>query len=329
MAAEPVRTRRLSLRAKLVRLGTRLFIKPASRGRSLAASRKTFRFMARLAPPPPRGTKTTHIDAGGVPAESIVRPGALAGRHVLYLHGGGYCLGSPANYRHFSWRIADAARAPVLTIDYRLAPEYPFPGALEDAVKAYRWLLDRGAQEIVVMGESAGGGLTLALLMKLHDDRLPLPHAAVAISPWTDLALTGVSLTENADADPMLNTSDLPEFAANYVAGGDSLNPYISPLYGDPSGLPPVLMLVGSDEILRDDAVRMGEKLCRANPRSDLQVWPRMVHAWPLFATVMPEARAAVAEIGAFVERQLGAPGARRRQESPRAESPETGQGLP
>ena len=133
MAAEPVRTHRLSLRAKLVRLGTRLFIKPASRGRSLAASRKTFRFMARLAPPPPRGTKTTHIDAGGVPAESIVRPGALAGRHVLYLHGGGYCLGSPANYRHFSWRIADAARAPVLAIDYRLAPEHPFPAALEDA----------------------------------------------------------------------------------------------------------------------------------------------------------------------------------------------------
>ena len=214
MVAEPVRPRRISLRAELVRLGTRLIIKPASRGRSLAASRRTFRFMARLAPPPPRGTKTTHVDAGGVPAESIVRPGALAGRHVLYLHGGGYCLGSPANYRHFSWRIADAARAPVLAIAYRLAPEHPFPAALEDALTAYRWLIGRGAKEIVVMGESAGGGLVLALLMKLRDQELPLPAAAVAISPWTDLALTGASLADNADADPMLNTSDLPEFVA-------------------------------------------------------------------------------------------------------------------
>ncbi len=301
-----MRAHRLSLRARLVRLGTRWFIKRSSRGRSLAAARKTFRGMARLAPPAPRGTKTTRVDAGGVPAESIVRPGAVADRHVLYLHGGGYCLGSPANYRHFSWRIADVARAPVLAIEYRLAPEHPFPGALEDALAAYRWLIDRGAKEVVVMGESAGGGLTLALLMKLRDERLPQPDAAVVMSPWTDLALTGASLAENGTADPMLNTSDLPEFVAYYVAGADPRNPYVSPLYGDPSGLPPVLTLAGSDEILRDDAVRTAEKLCSANPRSELQVWPHMVHAWPLFAPVMPEARAAVAEIGSFVQRVLG-----------------------
>ncbi len=159
------------------------------------------------------------------------------------------------------------------------------------------------------MGKSAGGGLTLALLMKLRDESLPLPRAAVAISPWTDLALTGASLTDNADADPMLNVEDLPPFAAGYLAGADPHDPYVSPLYGDPSGLPPVLVMAGGDEILRDDAVRMGEKLCRADPQSDLQVWPRMVHAWPLFATVMPEARAAIAEIGAFVARQAGGPG--------------------
>ena len=297
---------RLSLRAKLVRLGTRWFIKRSSRGQSLATARKTFRGMARLAPSAPRSTQTTRVDAGGVPAEIVVRPGALAGRQVLYLHGGGYCLGSPANYRHFSWRIADAARAPVLAIAYRLAPEHPFPAALDDALVAYRWLIERGAKEMIVMGESAGGGLTLALLLKLRDEKLPLPHAAVAISPWTDLALTGASLAENADADPMLNISDLPEFAANYLASADPRNPYVSPLYGDPAGLPPVLILAGSDEILRDDAVRAAEKLRSANPLSELQVWPQMVHAWPLFAPVMPEARAAIAEIGSFVSRIVG-----------------------
>ena len=301
---------RISLRARLVRLGTRWLIKRRSSGRSLAASRKSFRIMERLAPPPPRGTKTARVDAGGVPAESVVRPGALAGRHALYLHGGGYCLGSPANYRHFSWRIADAARATVLTIEYRLAPEHPFPAALEDALTAYRWLLQQDPKEIVVMGESAGGGLTLALLMKLRDDGMRLPDAAIAISPWTDLALTGASLSENAVADPMLNISDLPEFAGYYVAGADPHHPYVSPLYGDPSGLPPVLTLAGRDEILRDDAIRMADKLCAANPRSELQVWPRMVHAWPLFAPVMPEARAAVAAIGGFVQRILGSRGA-------------------
>lgn len=291
----------ISLRANLVRLGSRLMIKRRSRGQSLAGARKVFRAMERLTPPAPRGTEATRVDAGGVPAESVTRPAALPGRHVLYLHGGGYCLGSPANYRHFSWRIADAVRAPVLTIAYRLAPEHPFPAALEDALAAYRWLLGRGAKEIIVMGESAGGGLTLALLMRLRDETVPLPAAAVAISPWTDLALTGVSLEENAVTDPMLNTGDLPRLAAGYLAGASPRHPYASPLYGDPSGLPPVLTLAGSDEILHDDAVRMAEKLRSANPRSELQVWPRMVHAWPLFAPVMPESRAAITGIGAFV----------------------------
>lgn len=306
MEAEALRAGSVTLRARLVRLGARWFIKRRSRGLTLAESRAKFRDMERLVPYPARGTETLHIDAGGVPADHIRRPASLAGRYVLYLHGGGYRVGSPVTYRHFTWRIADAVQAHVLIIRYRLAPEHPFPAALDDAVAAYRWLLQQGAREIVVMGDSAGGGLTLALLMRLRDEGLALPHAAVAMSPWTDLALTGASLKENAAADPMLNAGDIPTAAADYLAGADPRNPYASPLYGDPTGLPPVLIQVGSDEVLRDDATRMAEKLRAANPQSELQVWPLMPHVWQAYTSVLPEARAAVADIGDFVRRILG-----------------------
>ncbi len=262
--------------------------------------------MERLVPPPPRGTETVRVDAGGVPGDCITRPTSLHDRHVLYLHGGGYRVGSTVSYRHLTWRLADAARARLLITNYRLAPEHPFPAALDDARAAYRWLLTRGARDIVVMGDSAGGGLSLALLMKLRDEGLPLPAAAVALSPWTDLALTGASLARNAAADPMLNAGDLPQAAADYLAGTDPRHPYVSPLYGDPAGLPPVLIQVGGDEILLDDAVRMADKLRAANPRSELQVWPLMPHVFQAYAPVMPEARRAIAEIGGFVRRVLG-----------------------
>ncbi len=298
--------RRVSLRARVVRLGTRWFIKWRSRGLTIGQSREKFRAMERSVPRPARGTGTVRIDAGGVPADIVTRAASLAGRWLLYLHGGGYRIGSAAAYRQLTWRIADATCARVLIIDYRLAPEHPFPAAIDDAHAAYRWLLEQDAKEIVVMGDSAGGGLALALLMKLRDEGFRLPDAAVAMSPWTDLALTGVSLTENAAADPMLNADDLPQAAADYLAGTDPHHPYASPLYGNPSGLPPVLILVGSDEILRDDAVRMAEKLRAANPRSELQVWPQMPHVWQAYTPVLPEARYAVADIGDFVRRVLG-----------------------
>ncbi len=297
--------RPITLRARIVRLGTRCFIKRRSRGLALAESREKFRAMERLVPRPPRGTETVRVDAGGVAADVITRPASRADRHVLYLHGGGYRVGSAVTYRHFTWRMADAARARVLIIDYRLAPEHPFPAALDDALAAYRWLLANGAREIVVMGDSAGGGLSLALLMRLRDAGLPLPQAAVALSPWTDLALSGPSLTENAARDPMINAGDMPQAAADYLAGADPRDPYASPLYGDTAGLPPVLVQVGSDEVLRDDAVRMADKLCAANPRSELQIWPLMPHVFQAYAPVMPEARRAIAEIAAFLQRVL------------------------
>jgi monoterpene epsilon-lactone hydrolase len=224
-------------------------------------------------------------------------------RHVLYLHGGAYAIGSPSCYRHLTWRIAAAARACVLAIDYRLAPEHPFPAALEDAERAYRWLLSGGAEprHVVVMGDSAGGGLVLALLMKLRDAGCALPAAAVALSPWTDLALTGASLALNARADPMINVKAVPGLARNYLAGADPRNPYASPLYGDPAGLPPTLIQVGSDEVLRDDATRMADKMRSAGCRVELEIWPRMPHVWHVFAPLLPEARKAIARMGSFV----------------------------
>ncbi len=247
------------------------------------------------------------IDAGGVPGEVITTPASRPDRHVLFLHGGGYVTGSPALYRHFTWRIATAARARVLALDYRLAPEHPFPAALDDSVAAYLWLVGGmgDPRRTAVMGDSAGGGLALALLSRLRDDGLDLPAAAIALSPWTDLALAGASLSLNARSDPMLNAADARLFAECYLAGADPRHPYASPLYGNPAGLPPTLIHVGSDEILRDDAVRMAAALREAGCRVEIEVWRRMPHVWHLFAPVLPEAKQAIANIGAFVDQVL------------------------
>jgi len=263
--------------------------------------------MEAVIPHPPRGTETITINVGGVSADQVITPASRPNRHVLYLHGGGYRLGAPSTYRHLTWRIASAAQAQVLVIDYRLAPENPFPAALEDAVSYYCWLLAEGAdaRQIVVIGDSAGGGLALALLLKLRDSSLPRPAAAVVLSPWTDLALTGASLTLNAKLDAIVQAEDAPIFAADYLAGTDPRHPYASPLYGDPTGLPPTLIQVGSEEVLRDDAVRMAEKMQRAHCQAELQIWPRMPHVWHFLAPILPEAREAIAEISKFVQRTV------------------------
>jgi len=302
-------TEHTSLRLELVRLGLRWFIKRRAPHPTAEAARRTFRAMEILIPRPPRSTRTTAVDAGGVKADCITTPASRADRHVLYLHGGAYRVGSPSTYRHFTWRVASVARARVLAIDYRLAPEHPFPAPLEDALSAYRWMLENGAtpNRLLVMGDSAGGGLALALLLKLRDEHLPLPAAAVALSPWTDLASTGASLKLNARADPMIKAEYVPKFAAEYLAGANPRNPYASPLYGDPSGLPPTLIQVGDDEVLRDDSVRMADKMRRANCRVELQIWPRVPHCWHLLAPVLPEARAAIARMSDFIERTLPA----------------------
>jgi len=265
--------------------------------------------MQALVPKPPASTLTTPVNARGVMADRVTTPVSDATRNILFLHGGGYVIGSPALYRHFTWRLAAAARGCVLAIDYRLAPEHPFAAALEDAVAAYCWLLDGGAdpRRCAVIGDSAGGGLALAMLIKLRDDGTALPAAAVALSPWTDLALTGPSLKHNAAADPMMRADAVAKAAALYLRGADPRTPYASPLYGDPAALPPTLIQVGSDEILRDDATRMAERMRAAGCRVEIEIWPRMPHVWHLFTPFVPEARQAIERIGSFIRCNLWA----------------------
>jgi acetyl esterase/lipase len=297
----------MSLRAELLRLGVRWFFKRRSEPDDIGATRQRLEPIKRFIPGPPQGTVVTRHDVGGLRSVRVASGQSRSDRHILYLHGGGYVFGACSYYRDFIWRISAATAGRVLCIDYRLAPEHPFPAALDDAVSAYRWLLAEGAApaQLAVMGDSAGGGLALATLLRLRDEAVPLPAAAVGLSPWTDLALTGESMRINAKTDPTLTFGDTAVFARHYLAGADPRNPYASPLYADPRGLPPVLIQVGSDEILRDDAVRMADKLKAAGCSVEIEIWPRMPHAWHLYARIIPEGKRAVERIGAFVRRQM------------------------
>jgi acetyl esterase/lipase len=291
-----------------VRLGLRRFVKGKPKHEpTLEEWRRRVADLSWLVPAPPRRTAVQRTDLDGVEAVAITTPEALAGRHILYLHGGGHVSGSPALYRDFIWRLAAATRARAFILDHRLAPEHPFPAALDDAIAAYRALLASGAdpRRMAVLGESSGGGLGLGMLLKLRDEGAPLPAATVVLSPWTDLALTGHSLQANAEADPMLRSDQASRLAVYYLGGVDPRTPYASPLYGDPTGLPPTLFQVGSDEILLDDSVRMAERMRTAGCQIELEVWPRMPHAWQVWARMMPEARTAIERIGAFVQSKM------------------------
>jgi epsilon-lactone hydrolase len=298
---------RISLRAEVLRLALHFFKRRQGRRvQPPAAVRRRLKRIEPFVPRPPLGTRTTVIDGSGVNSVHVAVAQARSDRCVLYFHGGAYAVGTAALLRDFTWRIGAAARACVLYFDYRLAPEHPFPAALEDAVAVYRWLAARfDPSRIAFVGDSAGGGLALATLYKLRDEGFALPAAAVAVSPWTDLALTGPSLNLNAAVDPMLDAAMLPALANGYLGGADPRNQYASPLYGDASGLPPTLIHVGSDEILRDDAIRMADKLRAAGCEVEIEVWPRMPHAWHHFARILPEGRDAIARIGAFLQQRI------------------------
>jgi epsilon-lactone hydrolase len=298
----------MSLSAELVRLGLRwIGRRERAKDPDIAVLRRRMLALERITPGPPRGTQVTRVNAGGVKAVRIATDRSRADHHVLYLHGGGYVFGSPSQYRDFIWRIATVAAAQVLCLSYRLAPEHPFPAAVDDAASAYRWLIAQGAApgSIAVMGDSAGGGLAFSALLRLRDEGVPLPAATVALSPWTDLAMTGQSLRMNARRDPSLVPERAQSFARHYLGSADPRDPHVSPLYGDLTGLPPSLIHVGSDEILRDDSVRMAEKLRACGCSVELEIWPRMPHAWHLFARVLPEARLAIARIGEFLRQQM------------------------
>ena len=253
--------------------------------------------------PPPAAVDTEDVDAGGTPAEWVRWPDIQSTHCMLYMHGGGYCTGHARGHRNLVAHLAKSASVYALSIDYRLAPEHPFPAALEDALQAYRWLSEQiGTENIVLGGDSAGGGLVLATLLAAKKENLALPRAAVCMSPSTDLARTGKSVTENEDIDPVMSGPSSAERGLWYAGGKEMLtDPLVSPLYGDFSGLPPLMILVGTREILRDDSIRVAEKARAADVDVDLQVWEDMMHIWPYFIGEFPEAEQAIDRMGHFI----------------------------
>ena len=249
------------------------------------------------------GASSEATDAGGVPAEWVSAPGTRADHAVLYLHGGAYCAGSPASHRGLAGLLSAAAGARVLVADYRLAPENPYPAAVEDATAAYRWLLAQGIDpaRAAIAGDSAGGGLTLATLVALRDAGDPLPAAGVCISPWVDLEMKGDSMTTRAKLDPMVGREGLLEAAAMYLAGADARTPLAAPVYADLRGLPPLLIQVGTSETLYDDSTRLDERAQAAGVDVTLQVWEDMVHVWHLFAAMLPEGQQGIEAIGEYL----------------------------
>jgi len=258
--------------------------------------------------PPPSDATFEPLEIGGRPAAWIQADAASAERTLLYLHGGGYCVGSLKSHRGLATDLSRAAGARVLLLDYRLAPEHPFPAAVDDAVAAYRALLEQGAdaRRLAIGGDSAGGGLTAATLLALRDADLPLPAAAVLLSPWLDLSLSGASMDACAERDPMVQRAPLQRMADAYLAGADPRAALASPLFADLRGLPPLLIHVGTAETLLDDATRFAARARAAGIDVTLEAWDDMVHVWHAFAFLLPEARAANTAIGAFLRERLG-----------------------
>jgi monoterpene epsilon-lactone hydrolase len=245
------------------------------------------------------------VDAGGVAAEFITTPESDEERVIYYLHGGGYVLGSINTHREMASRLARAAQARVLLIGYRLAPEHPFPAAVEDSVTGYRWLLSSGVKpgRVVIAGESAGGGLTVATLVALRDAGEPLPAAAVPVSPWVDMEALGESMVTKAEVDPLVQHDHLLELARTYLGNADPRTPLAAPIYADLAGLPPLLIQVGTAEVLFDDATRLAEKAESAGVQVVFEAWEDMVHMWHFFAGMLPEGQQAIDRIGEFVIR--------------------------
>ena len=248
------------------------------------------------------------VDVDGVPGEwSIVR-GSDVSRALLYLHGGGYCSGSIVSHRRMVTEAGRAAGVRTLAIGYRLAPEHPFPAALDDALTAWRFLGDHGitAAHIAIGGDSAGGGLTVALVNRLREGKEELPGCMWLVSPWTDLTLSGATLVTNDAADPIIHRSYLVELADAYVPVGMArTDPRISVLYADLKGLPPMLVQVGSAETLLDDSTRLAAAAGAAAVPVTLEIWPHMIHAWHLWNAHLEPGRRALASAGAFIRRHL------------------------
>jgi len=263
--------------------------------------------MTRLSRAIPGRIRAETIDLGGVSTERLATADTDTSSAILYIHGGGMVAGSPETHRAITWRLTELVGVPVYAVDYRLAPEHPFPAGLDDVVTAYRGLLERGApsSKIVVAGDSAGGTLTLAMALKLKSLGVPMPAALVCLSPATDLLSTSGSRLSNAGSDAVFDARIFATLIARYCPNADATDPLISPLYGDVTGLPPTLIQCSDAEMLRDDSVQMAEKMKAAGVDVTLEVWPKVFHVWQLAADALPEAKRAIDNIVAFIKARL------------------------
>lgn len=246
--------------------------------------------------------KSERLDAGGVPGSWLSKQNASTSKVVLYLHGGGYVFGGYGSHCEIASEMADLIGGRALLLDYRLAPEHPFPAAFEDALSSYRWILDEGykPEDIFLAGDSAGGGLSVALLVSLKKIGLPLPKAVCLFSPWVDLTCVSASIGRNALSDCMLSPGALDRFKNHYLRGADPRDERASPIFGDLSGLPPTYVAVGSEEILLDDSKQLVTKIRSTGGSAVLSIWPNMPHVFPILSSVIPEGRLALKEFASF-----------------------------
>jgi epsilon-lactone hydrolase len=280
--------------------------RPREERLDIPEARKGFEMLASVFPVA-ADIKREPASADGVPGEWITAPNSTDATTILYLHGGGYTIGSVNTHADMVSRICRASGARAFSLDYRLAPEHPYPAAVEDAAKAYRWLLGQGIrpESMVISGDSAGGGLTAATLLALKKAGDPLPGAAVLLSPWTDLEATGDSMKTRAEADPMISADPAKTMAKLYAGDVSLTDPLVSPLYGDFHGLPPMLIQVGDAEVLLDDSTRVAEKAKAAGVDVTLEVWDEMIHVFQIFAPMLPEGQQAIDKIGEWVKRHV------------------------
>lgn len=249
------------------------------------------------------------VTANGVRAEWTATPGDTSDAAILYLHGGGYVIGSLDSHRHLAAEAGRAAGCWTLALDYRLAPEHPFPAAVEDAVAGYRYLLGRGIKpgRIAIAGDSAGGGLVVAALVAIRDAGLPQPRCGWCISPWVDLEAIGETMTSKSAADPTVQKAGILDMVRMYLNGADPRSPLAAPLYADLTGLAPLLIQVGAAETLLDDAIRLARLAGAADVYVELQVWPEMIHVWHLYHPELKAGLSAIQAGGAFVRARTAA----------------------
>jgi acetyl esterase/lipase len=282
---------------------------PLDLGGDVAKQRVIFEQMM-AAIPVPADVTTSSGSLGGIPVVNVEPERADRATVIFYLHGGAYAIGTAASSVSLASDLARRAGTRLVTVDYRLAPEHPHPAALDDAVAAYRGLLDSGvaASAIAIAGESAGGGLAAATLVALKHVGLPQPSAAVLMSPWTDLTLSGESITGKAAVDPVLTPDGLRRRAGDYVGDGDRTAEPVSPIFADLTGLPPLLIQAGSHEILLDDATRLAARGAAADIAVRLEITPGVPHVFQGFAAMLDEADAALSSAGEFLRAHLAGP---------------------